>query len=411
MTLTRRLWFSLVLAATWEVVVAVVDVVTHDHRVIPILLIIPAIVLALRRSIRIVIGTTVVALAVAVFLGFEGHIANSFREWSTLIVIAFIGSLATWIAELMHKYHGRLDEVASEATHDTLTGLRNRRGMSGHDTTDVARGQTWAVAMVDLDYFKFVNDTFGHKSGDEVLVEVATRLQRAVRRDDMVVRFGGEEFVILVRSLGELSPMVDRVLGAIRDQPVVTTAATISITASAGVALVDGDGVELAIQHADQAMYASKRSGRDRMTMWSVAASQQWNAPDADYLRRSSKRESGCHNAFELVEPGVVLEHMEYLADIGSMAWIETNLVGDIVGASSSTFEVLGINASSLIGTKSWSLFDERDGAMARSRRQAVLAGEVVGETPMRMQQVSGGSRWILVGATRCCQPDRMMTA
>ncbi|WP_336922505.1 putative bifunctional diguanylate cyclase/phosphodiesterase [Aquipuribacter sp. SD81] len=162
------------------------------------------------------------------------------------------------------------------ATHDALTGLPNRvllRDRVEHALQRSAReGTGVAVAFLDLDGFKAVNDTLGHRHGDALLQEVATRLTAAVRDEDTVGRLGGDEFVLVLEGCGEEEewlPVYDRVVEAIA-RPVLVSGQAVSLRASVGVVFpaagqTDADAV---LGNADIAMYASKGSGKARYTVF-----------------------------------------------------------------------------------------------------------------------------------------------
>jgi diguanylate cyclase (GGDEF)-like protein len=117
---------------------------------------------------------------------------------------------------------------------------------------------------IDADHFKAVNDTHGHDAGDRVLVDIAARLQQAVRRYDMVARVGGEEFTVLLIGIGaeEGACLAERIRGAIADSP----CGGIPVTASVGVAAWrPGDTPDALLKRADEALYAAKGAGRNRV--------------------------------------------------------------------------------------------------------------------------------------------------
>ncbi len=134
------------------------------------------------------------------------------------------------------------------------------------------------IAIVDIDYFKRFNDDFGHRVGDVTLQKVATVLRNAVRGEDVVYRYGGEEFVIVFADAGEEEAvaLAERVRTAVESTPLTgdQLEPVGPITVSIGLALLPGHGLDLAelIDIADRAMYQSKQSGRNRVTLWDSAA-------------------------------------------------------------------------------------------------------------------------------------------
>lgn len=164
-------------------------------------------------------------------------------------------------------------EVARLAASDSLTGLANRRQFSSALMREAARrartGAPLSLAVIDIDHFKAVNDTFGHMVGDEVLRQVARAMARNVRDVDLVARYGGEEFaIVLPNCAGEGAlAVVERVRSAVESAATLT-----KVTVSAGIATslgADSDGESL-MAAADRALYESKRGGRDRVTLVSI---------------------------------------------------------------------------------------------------------------------------------------------
>lgn len=168
------------------------------------------------------------------------------------------------------------------ATHDPLTGLWNHNRIIEILMEELSRsdrqGGPVSLAMVDLDHFKHVNDTYGHVVGDEVLREVAVRLQRSIRVYDSVGRFGGEEFmVVLPGTEGEAAETAaERIRHEIGREPVLTSAGLLDVTASLGVVTRIGEIVDDAtalLVAADTALYDAKEAGRDRVTVASTISS------------------------------------------------------------------------------------------------------------------------------------------
>lgn len=154
--------------------------------------------------------------------------------------------------------------------HDFLTSLPNRPSMLEHlDQLTARRGYeetSLAVLFIDLDDFKRVNDRMGHAVGDEVLRIVAMRLARSLRADDMVSRFGGDEFVCVVAGFpgrNHLSHLACKLLDAVA-APLKSGDAELSIRPSIGIAMYPDDGraPELLLRHADSAMHAAKQQRR-----------------------------------------------------------------------------------------------------------------------------------------------------
>lgn len=165
------------------------------------------------------------------------------------------------------EYESRL---VKQATFDEITGLPNRRLYMDRLSNALHRakrdGRNVAVMFVDLDHFKRVNDTLGHRTGDQLLVAAAERLTALVREGDTVARFGGDEFVVLISEVSsplECRLLAERIVEAFRT-PFELAGRPVSVTASVGVAIAPGDGAEpdLLLQHADTAMYEAKSGGR-----------------------------------------------------------------------------------------------------------------------------------------------------
>jgi diguanylate cyclase (GGDEF)-like protein/PAS domain S-box-containing protein len=164
------------------------------------------------------------------------------------------------------------EQLSHQAFHDPVTGLANRALFAdrvGHALVTTHRtGVQLAVMFIDLDDFKTVNDSLGHQAGDAVLVEVARRLEQAVRPADTVARFGGDEFAILldeVASSDEAAMVADRVLEAL-EQPVSLDGKDVYARASVGICMSDEDlraqDAEEFLRNADLAMYMAKRDSK-----------------------------------------------------------------------------------------------------------------------------------------------------
>jgi diguanylate cyclase (GGDEF)-like protein len=170
---------------------------------------------------------------------------------------------------LMKEHHEQLERMAH---YDVLTNLPNRVLLADRLSHSMVRcqrrNQSLAVACMDLDGFKAVNDLHGHIVGDELIVEVAQRMKEALREGDTLARIGGDEFIAVMVDLENIEdsePVLKRLLKAAAD-PVTLGDAVIQISASIGVSLYPQDHVDadLLMRHADQAMYVAKQAGKNR---------------------------------------------------------------------------------------------------------------------------------------------------
>jgi two-component system cell cycle response regulator len=158
---------------------------------------------------------------------------------------------------------------------DALTGLHNRRYMETHLATLVeqaqARGKPLTVLVLDIDFFKAVNDTHGHDAGDDVLREFAVRLKKSIRGIDLACRLGGEEFVVVMpdTDMAVATMVAERLRRRIAADafPIHKGERKVAVTISIGLAAVGGpdDGAANVLKRADQALYRAKRDGRNRV--------------------------------------------------------------------------------------------------------------------------------------------------
>jgi len=168
------------------------------------------------------------------------------------------------------------EDLRQQSIRDPLTGLYNRRFLEESLAREMARckrkGAVFAVLMLDVDHFKRFNDTFGHEAGDVVLRSTAQAMQKNFREGDIVCRFGGEEFVVVLPDTNPEGAAVSarHMLEIVRSQHVSHNGKTLgAITISIGMAMYpcDGESVRALIESADKALYEAKGAGRDRLVI------------------------------------------------------------------------------------------------------------------------------------------------
>ena len=164
-------------------------------------------------------------------------------------------------------------QLYNAATRDGLTGLFNKRFFFDQLEQEVAwhrrHGNPMSLIVLDVDFFKSVNTNFGHPGGDVVLAELSRRLVRTCRTEDILVRYGGEEFAVILRHTDPVQAMYlcERLRAAVGGRPFALPNTQLTVTISLGVATRSGDqlrGVEL-LDAADQALLRAKAAGRDRV--------------------------------------------------------------------------------------------------------------------------------------------------
>jgi len=185
------------------------------------------------------------------------------------------------VVELIGVTRDISDRKAAEAAlhnlavTDTLTGVWNRRQGTDLIAADLSArrpGQALSLLMLDIDHFKSINDTFGHQAGDHVLIEVASRVRRSLRGNDVVARWGGEEFVVMLRdcALPDALRLAEGIRSTIAEVPFGTLG---SLTVSIGAAEIRAnENLASWLGRADQALYRAKRAGRNEVVADADAA-------------------------------------------------------------------------------------------------------------------------------------------
>jgi diguanylate cyclase (GGDEF)-like protein len=244
--------------------------------------------------------------------------------------VAYMGLIADWLGNALHQ-SAQKDLLQRIALTDPLTSLPNRRAAEERLQKERARtprdGLGFALALVDLDHFKMVNDRYGHAVGDEVLKVVARRFESGLREGDWVARWGGEEFLFVLHgsSAEDAISVMERLAGGARSTPIQTSVGAISLSFSAGVAAFGTHDSEILpmLEQVDHALYRAKSDGRDQIRM-TAPTRIPWNTA----LLRQALAENRVRHASQAI---VALQGGQTMAD-EALARIET-ATGEIVEA------------------------------------------------------------------------------
>lgn len=177
--------------------------------------------------------------------------------------------------ELQSELTEARNALAYEASHDYLTGILNRRAIEVELTRELARERRrfegLAVGICDIDHFKKINDTYGHAVGDEVLCGFVNLLQNCLREYDLLGRYGGEEFLIILSGIREsdVSNLFERMRLYIAYNSIATQSGDVRITVSIGVKVAQkNESLDQLVTDADAALYRAKTEGRDRVCLY-----------------------------------------------------------------------------------------------------------------------------------------------
>lgn len=198
-------------------------------------------------------------------------------RWPTIIsygmggMLPIVGTIG-FLLMCTERSHKNLERVASE---DPLTGVYNRRALAEFGLREMARarrhGTPLSVILVDIDYFKKINDELGHAAGDLALIETVRRLKKNCRSEDYLGRMGGEEFLILLpdTDIEQAQIFAQRVCEEFANEPMSLLAQSRSITLSGGITLLSANDklFDDMLRRADDAMYSVKAQGRNRMQL------------------------------------------------------------------------------------------------------------------------------------------------
>ncbi|WP_067214447.1 GGDEF domain-containing protein [Marinomonas gallaica] len=207
------------------------------------------------------------------------HVLQQSRQLNQYLIITLDNKPSrseSYIIKGMLSIYSNFSSLLADAQTDELTGLMNRKTFEesiiklyqGSAFSELTDSHTNWIAIIDLDHFKAINDKAGHLYGDEVLIHVSRVLRQIFRQDDMLFRFGGEEFVVLMRNLTrqQCADLVDQFRTSVQE---IVMHDLEPITISAGICEFLNDTFHITLMdHADQALYYSKQNGRNRITFY-----------------------------------------------------------------------------------------------------------------------------------------------
>lgn len=204
---------------------------------------------------------------------------KDFNKTSFILVLSLVMIIQALYLRNWYKERETKKELTYKATHDDLTGLTNRTYFKREferlsAECDLKEENKLALLFIDLDRFKEINDSFGHKLGDEVLVEISKRFKQSMRNTDLICRHGGDEFLILIDNFTDIS-YIENIVRKILDsmnEPIMIMDQKIYMTFSIGIALYPNDAktVDELLRNADSAMYKAKDDGRNTYSFYNV---------------------------------------------------------------------------------------------------------------------------------------------
>ncbi|WP_426210411.1 GGDEF domain-containing protein [Massilia sp. TWP1-3-3] len=240
------------------------------------------------RNVRILMFYTIGLIGAV--MAWKSHVDPLVYPWVLELIyfatattaLPAISSLAVQLTKMRNRLRSQKQELEAAlahirqvATHDELTKLANRRHMIAllgeHITRHARGGPGFSVALADIDHFKNVNDTYGHRVGDEALVAFAAQARAHLRNTDIIARWGGEEFLLLLPEApppGDPNVGIERLRAALAVAEASAQAPHLRIAFSTGITrYIDGEQIDDMIERADRALYAAKAGGRNRTAL------------------------------------------------------------------------------------------------------------------------------------------------
>jgi len=302
-----------------------------------------------------------------------------------------VGGFVTNTHDVTERVLAR-EHLAHQATHDPLTGLPNRTSLDERilqaSAAATRHGEVLAALFVDIDHFKRVNDSYGHSTGDLLLIDVAKRLRAAARADDTVIRLGGDEFVVIasVCDPGAAAELAARVCASFAE-PFALDALLLTVTASVGVATTgDLTGDSDLLEAADVALYEAKAVGRNG-----------WVAHRPNLQRQNERRELRSGAESELVRIGD--RYRAHLAEATQPVVVHVD--GVIVAVSPPGLLLIGAEGQDeLLGRHVFEFVTAGSLSQAHARQDAVQAGGWPRPEVLEITTVAGGSLTVEVTST-----------
>ncbi|WP_174727006.1 putative bifunctional diguanylate cyclase/phosphodiesterase [Mesobacillus harenae] len=243
-------------------------------------------------------------------------------EMKSIILMVIQLPLGWYLGKQFDKVHFLNNKLQQMAYHDYLTGLPNRSMLANYFETALYNNKLMGIMYIDLDRFKFINDTMGHDIGDQLLIQVSKRISENVRERDVVVRQGGDEFIVLLEDVSEseVKEIAELIIHHF-NTPFSLQGRNYLTSPSIGISMypIDGQDLNTLTKHADTAMYMSKKRGKNNYHFYIQQ--------DEDILNRALKLERGLKAALENNEfsinyqPKVNLENENIFAVEALLRW------------------------------------------------------------------------------------------